>query len=148
MNQAQKILFDLGALKTLPGATFNCDVLFDAEGKPYAGFTIVGKNSPEYRSGQRELRIDGMQRAANRSEEIDTKTAEGAQTVVDSIDEQQLRTACSVVTGWYGFGADGNEVPFDKSQLPNIFQVMPDWQARILAALEKQANFMPVSSNG
>lgn len=148
MNQAQTILFNLNNLSSIAAVTHKCAVITDAEGKPLAGFIMVGKNSSQYRGIQRELRTEGLQKSANRQQPVDTKTPEGAALVIDTIDEQNTRTACTVVTGWFGFGADGEEVPFDSTKLPEIFAQMPSWQDKVLADLEKEGNFMPTSSNG
>lgn len=143
LNQAQAILFDLGALKNLPNITHKCDVLFDGEGKGYAGFIMVGKNSEQYREVQRQLRLEGLQRSAARKEAVDTSTPEGAAVVIDAIDDQNMRTACAVVTGWYGLGQGGQAATFDASVLPELFKAMPTWKDKVLADLEKEGNFMP-----
>lgn len=148
MNQAQTILFNLNNLSSIASTTHKCAVITDIEGNPVAGFVMVGKNSAEYRAIQRELRQEGLQRSAARKQTVDTATPEGAALVISTIDEQNSRTACAVITGWFGFGADGQEATFDKSQLPNIFTQMPAWQDKVLADLEKDGNFMPSSSNG
>lgn len=148
MNQAQTILFDLGALANIASVVHKCSVITDADGNPQAGFLMVGKNSNEYRTVQRDLRSEGLQRSAKRKEAVDTSTPEGAAIVIDTIDSSNLRTACAVVTGWFGFGVDGNEVAFDKSRLESIFTQMPAWKDKVLTDLEKDANFMPNSSNG
>lgn len=149
MNQAQKILVDISNLGAIATKEHKCGVQFDIEGNPTAGFIMVGKNSSQYRNVQREMRIENLQRSAQRKvEQIDTATAEGAGVVISAVEEQDHRTAVAVITGWFGFGNGETEVPFDASRVPGILQAMPTWQNAVLKDLERDANFMPASSKG
>lgn len=147
MNQAQTILFNLNNLSSIATVTHKCAVITDTEGNPLAGFHMVGKNSSQYREVQRQLRVEGLQRSAKRKEAVDTSTAGGAAVVIEAVDASNMRTACAVITGWFGFGEGTTEAAFDASKLESIFTQMPTWKDKVLADLEKDANFMPSSSN-
>lgn len=151
MNTAQKVLFNLNNLNGAATLTHKVAVITDDEGKPLAGFLIVGKNSPQFRAHQRELRSEALQRSAVRKEAADAKTVEGAAEVIEGVDSQNMRTACAVVTGWFGFCEDEAgkiEIPFDAKRIPSIFEEMPTWKDKVLADLEKEGNFMPSLSKG
>jgi hypothetical protein len=147
MNQAQKILFDINNLSAIANVEHKCAVVTDKEGNALAGFTMVGKNSAQFREVQKQLRVESLQRSAKRKESIDTAQEEGALAVIDSVDSSNLRTACAVITGWFGFGDGKGEAAFDKDKLPAILTEMPTWQTQVLNDLEREANFMPGSSN-
>jgi hypothetical protein len=147
MNQAQTILFNLNNLSSIATVTHKCAVIVDTDGNPLAGFEMVGKNSAQYREVQRQLRVEGLQRSAKRKEAVDTSTPDGAAVVIEAVDSSNLRTACAVITGWFGFGDGTNPAPFDASKLESIFTQMPTWKDQVLADLDKEANFMPSSSN-
>jgi hypothetical protein len=151
MNTAQTIAaagFDIANLTATDTApvTHNVDVLFDDDGNATAGFTIVGKNSPEYQAESHAVRADAHKRSAIRKSAIDVKTDEGASKLVDVIDSNATRLALSVVTGWYGFTSAGVPVPFDKKLVLSAFKKYPTWEDKVNAALEVDSNFLKVSS--
>jgi hypothetical protein len=149
MNAQAKVLagFDLDNLVAVAALTHRCGVKFDDEGEATMGFIMVGKNSPEYRQVQKEIRIENIQRAAKRKTQIDTATVEGATVVADTVEANDQRIATAVVVGWFGFTRGGKEVDFDKATAAGVLEAMPAWRDRVLADLEADANFMPSSSN-
>lgn len=122
--------------------TFAVSVKDDAEGNSLSGFYIVGKDSPEYRSVTTAIRRENIKRSARRKQVIDTKTDEGANQLTAILDDNDFEIAQAVTTGWYGFNVEGAPATFDKSKLETIFAKRPTWQAKILAELNKDANFI------
>lgn len=145
-NQAQAtkdIGFDLDSLLAPEEITHKCGVIFDEEGEAISGFYIVGKNSEQYRTGQKKLRVEGIQRNAKRKKALDTTTEAGAEFVADAVEKNDLRTAQSVVVGWFGFTQGGKEREFDKGIADLLLERKPSYRDRILADLDADANFMP-----
>lgn len=125
-------------------AVFKVDVIFDADGNPVSGFTIVGKNSPQFLAAEKKVRIENVMRSANRKSAIDGSTEAGAETLIRTVDMNQKATALAVVTGWYGFTMNGAETAFDPDTLAKMFDKYPTWQTKVLMALEVESNFLKV----
>jgi hypothetical protein len=141
MSQAQG--FDLDNLENnTDPATHKVSVIDDADGNSVSGLIIVGKNSPEFINATSQIRIDNIKRSAKRKQQLDTSTDEGAAVLARTVDRNDRTTAMSVVIGWYGFLKGGAEVPFDKALLEKMFAKYPQWQVKVLTALEAEANFM------
>lgn len=146
MNKAQNVLFNLNALKGASAIRHKVTLVTNPDGTPKSGVYIVGKNSTEFRAHQRELRAENLVNSAEREEAIDTKKIEGALQVVEGVDAQNLRTACAVTVGWFGFCLDDAgkvEAPFDASMVQMMYTEMQGWKDKVLASLEKEGNFMP-----
>lgn len=143
MNKQAQFGFDLANIASLAQVTHKCGVIFDEEGNPTAGFIMVGKNSPQYINEQNAIRVENLQRSAARKKDIDATKAEGAQVIIDKVEGNELRTACSVITGWFGFGQGGQEAEFDKDVVKQILEAAPQWKDKVLADLQGEANFMP-----
>lgn len=137
--------FDIANLSA-PAArvTFDVPVIFDADGEPVAGLSIVGKNSDEYRAESHAVRAEGYKKSARRKTAIDASTDDGAAHLVDVIDGNQKRLALAVAVDWYGFTSNGAAVPFDKGLAAVAFDKYPTWLDRVTAALENDANFLKV----
>ena len=114
----------------------------DAVGEDKCGFYIVGKNSPEYQDAARQVRIDGLKRAAKRKGPLDTSTDEGATVVAKMIEANEITLASSVVKGWFGFENQGAAADFNKALVSTMLTKMPTWRDKITAALEAEANFL------
>jgi hypothetical protein len=121
--------------------TFDVSVKEDIDGNTLSGFKIVGKDSQEYRLITSYIRRENIKRSAKRQQAIDTKTDVGAEQLGSILDENDFAIAEAVTVGWYGFNVEGAPASFDKSKLPSIFSKKPTWQAKILAELNKDANF-------
>jgi len=148
MNQAQKIQAGIDFDSILAGAdkrvTVRVPVLFDEDGEPKAGFVIVGKNSPEFRQENHAIRSEGYQRSAKRTTAIDTKTEEGASQLVHLVDVNQARIALAVAVETFGFTSEGKDIQLSASQKAAAFEKYPTWQDLVIAALEKDADFLKV----
>lgn len=148
MNTAQKIQAGIDFDSIVAGAdkrvTVKVPVLFDEDGEPKAGFLIVGKNSPEYRGASHAVRTEGYQRSAKRATAIDAKTEEGASQLVNLVDGNEGRIALAVAVETFGFTSGGQEVQLTEAQKITAFKKFPTWQDRIIAALEKDADFLKV----
>ena len=135
--------FDLDQLTgNAPDILHTVAVILDAEGNDKSGFHIVGKNSPEYQEASRQIRIDGLKRAAKRKGPLDTSTDEGATIVAKMIESNEITLAASVVKGWFGFETKGVAAEFNKALVPTMLAKMPTWREKITSALESEANFM------
>jgi hypothetical protein len=132
--------FNLDAIDSQP-VTFNVGVIVDADGNDKTGFTIVGKDSPEYQEAARQIRAVGIKRSAKRKSALDLSTDEGAASVAKNIDDNELQLASSVLKDWFGFARAGAVVPFDKAVAVSLLVKYPTWREKIAAALEVDSNF-------
>jgi hypothetical protein len=148
MNAAQAIQagVDFDSILATAGkrVTVDVPVMFNDDGDGVAGFRIVGKNSPEYQGESHAIRAEGMQRSAKRKTAIDASTDEGSAQLVDLIDSNQDRLALAVTVESYGFTSGGAPVSLNKDQTKAAFEKFPTWQDRVMAALEKDADFLKV----
>lgn len=137
--------FDLSRLLTQEDEpTFRVPVVYDAEGGELSGFIIVGKNSAEYQANARQVQIDNIVRSTNRKAAIDTATEAGAEVLALTMGRNNRATAISVVKDWFGFSLNGAVAVVDPEMLAKMFDKYPTWQAKVLAALEVDANFLKV----
>lgn len=138
--------FDLDNLEGVQRLTAKVPVVINSDGEDVSGFIILGKDSDEFQNAQKKLRMEGVQKSAKRKTMIDASTDDGAAKLTTLIEDQERRLALSVVVDWFGFSrkdADGQvvAVPFDKALVEHMFKVKPTWQAKVMAALEVDANF-------
>jgi hypothetical protein len=149
MNNAQEAVpagFDLENLDAVQDITHNCTLISDEDGEPLTGFILAGKNSDDYTAAIGRIRIDNIMRAGKRKQNIDTATEEGAGVVAKTVARNDRATALAVIVGWFGFRKGGKLTPFDKDMLPTLLDKFPQWQIKVLADIEVEANFMPASS--
>lgn len=148
MNNAQAIMagFDIGNLDTtdVEQVTFKVAVIEDLDGEPVCGFVIVGKNSPEFQHANNAVRIDNIKRASKRSKQIDTSTEEGATAISKTVSSNEKIVSLAVVVDWFGFLLEGQPMTFDKAIVEKLFAKYPQWQVKVQAALDADANFMKV----
>jgi len=147
MNNAQAIAaagFDISNLATIATApaTFNVDLIFNADGDPVSGLVCVGKNSDEYQTITKQIRAENLKRGARTGTAIDTKTDEGAIHAVELTTENSKRIALAVVVDWYGFTNGDATAPFDKNMVKAGLDKFPTWVDAVQMGLEKDANFM------
>ncbi len=140
--------FNIDELDNDVVVTHKCSVVEDADGESVCGFILVGKNSPEHQNAANAVRVGNIQRAGKRKTQLDTATAEGASIVSKTVAKNDRTIALAVVTGWYGFMSGGKEMPFNKELVEKMFDKYPQWQVKVLADLDIEANFMKVSSAG
>jgi hypothetical protein len=133
--------FDLDA-PVVQEPTFNVGVILDADGEDVTGFTVVGKNSPEYQEAARKIRVRTLQRSSKRKTAIDMSTEDGAAIIAKTIEENELALSVSVLKDWFGFGSGGTVAPFDKTKATALLVRFPTWREKIAAALEVDANFL------
>ncbi|MCC7712215.1 hypothetical protein [Janthinobacterium lividum] len=119
-------------------------VLFDEDGAHKAGFEIVSKNSDQYRAVIRETSVVAIKRSVQKSKQIDAKTDEGAAELYDLAENRNMKIAIAVVVGMPGFVDKGVPVQPSPALLKAIFEKMPSWQEKVLAALEADGNFLTV----
>jgi hypothetical protein len=145
MKQAQKG-FDLSTLDTAVDkpVTFDVAVIVDPDGNPISGFRIVGRNSTEYRTADKAVRVENQKAAASRSKAIDQKTEEGAEKVVDIVDRQTLARTAAVCVDWFGFESSGKPAKFDAKVVRKMLEKFPTWQEKIMFALSEDNNFLTV----
>jgi hypothetical protein len=150
MSNAQQILvnglIEIGRLTQsgLNQTQHSVPVVFDAEGKPLAGFYIVGKNSQEYQDEKARQRITGIMRAATRTQQVDSSTEEGAKVIADSVDQSEHGMAVAVTVGWFGFGDEGQAATFDRKIVDTLLTQYPLWRTKISQGLEADGNFMKI----
>jgi hypothetical protein len=146
MNTAQKIMagFNIDDLDAVDQTTHthSVSVIDDEDGNPITGFVIVGKNSKEYQEVAQTVRIDNIKRAAKRKQQIDTATDAGAGIVARTVAGNDNAVALAVVVGWFGMLSGGEQMAFDKNMVSRMFAKFPQWEVKVLAALEADANFM------
>lgn len=120
--------------------TFKVAVEFDEDGEEKSGFIIVGKNSSAYQEVARDIRADNIMKASRRKG-VDGSTEEGSKIIVNNVINNEHRIAKAIVVGWFGYTNNGKEISFDIDIVERMFVAKPQWQARVLAALEVDANF-------
>lgn len=142
-DQAQVQGFDVNDLDATTGpATHKVSVIDDIEGNPVSGFIIVGKNSKECQEATKQNRINNIKRASKRKQQIDAASDIGAAVIAKTVEEGDRTMALSVVIGWFGMLSGGELIKFDKKIVEKMFDKYPTWQAKVLAALEDDANFL------
>lgn len=142
MTQANTDISFLDAQADVAPVTARVAVVIDSDGEDVSGFIILSKDSPEFQAVQTQLRIEGVQKSAKRKSAIDASTDDGAKTFNRLVTANETRLALSVVTGWFGFTSNGADVPFDVAMVAKMFEKKPTWQAKVLAGLEAEANFI------
>lgn len=134
--------FDIGSIDVAATATFNVDLILDANGDPKSGFVIVGKNSDEYKAAAKRIRVEGLQRSAQRKGPLDTSKAEGAEALASAIEANDITQASAVVCGWFGFADKGVVAEFNAKTARAMLVKFPTWRQKVLEALEDDANFI------
>lgn len=148
-NQAQAIMngfFELSSLDSTESAQVTHDVALveDLDGNALVGFKIVGKNSPEYLAANNAVRRDNIKRASKRSKAIDASTDDGADAVARTVENNERTIATAVVVGWFGFKLEGQDMEFSRDFVTKLYGKYPTWVAKVITALENDANFMKV----
>lgn len=138
--------FDLDSLINSAEATSRVGVAFNDDGDATSGFIIVGKDSDAYRACEQRQQNAGIKRGATKSQRIDGKTDEGAATIGRLMATNMNELAFSVVIDWFGFTKAGAHVAFTADGLSKVFESRPTWRDKVLAALENEDNFLPISS--
>ena len=133
---------DLDTLQSLDDATYKVDVAFDNDGNATAGFEIVGKDSTAYRDAAHRMRVTSIKRAAIKSQRIDTKTEQGAETLDALVQSNELELAVAATVGWYGFTDKGAPAAFTADAVRRAYTVRPTWREKVTAALENESNFL------
>lgn len=133
--------FDISALDSVVEPTTPVGVIFDADGTAKSGFNIVGKDSKAYTAISFRLRAESLQRSAKRRMSVDAKTQEGAELLASNMDANDAAMANAVLVGWFGFGKDGAIAEFDRVVAEKMLAKYPTWRAKVLEALENDANF-------
>lgn len=134
--------FDISTLDAETENTFDVPVVFNNDGEAVAGFKVVGKNSAEFRSELRRQEVTAIKRAAIRGgNQVDGKTDEGATTLQDRYDENQLSFTVACVVGLYGFSKDGATLLRTPAAVRDLFAKRPTWREKVAAAIEVEANF-------
>lgn len=148
MNQAQKIQSGVDFDDVLAAGdkrvTVDVPVLFDEDGDAKAGFRIVGKNSPEYLGLTHVLRVEGLKKSSKKKTAMDTSTDEGADQFIHLVKGNEGRVALAIVVETFGFSSGGKEIQLTEAQKKAAFEKFPTWQASVLAALDKDADFLKV----
>lgn len=134
--------FDIGSMDTVTHSTFRVSVIDYANGEPKSGFVIVGKNSEEYRKAAHHIRVEGLMRASKRKSLLDTSSTEGAESMAEAIEINDIRQATAVVVDWFGFANNGVVAPYDAAVVKRMLVKFPTWRQKVLDALENDANFI------
>lgn len=146
---AQKIIsagFDIALLASPEkiSKVHTVEVAHDDDGNMLAGFDIVGKNSTQYRDVIRSTSVAAIKRSQTKKEQIDAKTEKGAGTLYDLGEDRNRKIAIAVVVGAPGFVSNGEPVVLTPEFLNLCFDAQPTWEAKILAALDADANFLAI----
>lgn len=120
------------------------DVVFEynKDGTPKTGLKIVGPDSVQYLSAQVANRIRNRKRNAT-GQTIDLKTDKGQLEIEDVTKENLLNVAVAVTVGWFGFTNGGQPAAFNIETVKQIFAAKPSWQDKVIAALDREADFLP-----
>lgn len=120
------------------------DVVFeyDKDGSPKTGFKIVGPDSVQYLNAQVANRVRNRKRNAV-GQTIDLKTDKGQLEIEEVTQENLHNVACAVVVDWFGFANGGKPAAFDPEQVKKIFAARRSWQDKVIAALDREADFLP-----
>ena len=134
----------------------NVDKLIESAGKPFdvivgkredgspVGFRVLGPGSDEYERAEREIQLLNVKETAARNTRTDLTTDEGAARVVDGGARRRKLLIDGCVVDWFGFttGPDDAPLAFSRENLARVLKARPQWQARLVAAIEDEANFI------
>lgn len=132
---------DLSKLKESRAEHIDVPVLFDNDGKPISGFTVVGANSPQYQEADRQWKKDNVRKSARRGRGIDTKTENGADELVKLVGRRERAIADACIVGIYGFEMEGESVGLSKEVLDEIFTARPTWLSKVVTEIENEQVF-------
>ena len=120
------------------------DVVFEynKDGTPKTGLKIVGPDSVQYLNAQVANRVRNRKRNAT-GQTIDLKTDEGQLEIENVTKENLFSVAVAVTVDWFGFTNGGQPAAFDIEQVKKIFAAKPSWQDKVIAALDREADFLP-----
>lgn len=133
---------DIDKLKTSKNDSFNVDLLFDDEtGEPTDGFTVVGMNSDQYQSADREFQQDQLRRSSRRGRGIDTATVTGSAEMMKAMRKHELALVKACITGVYGFASGGVPAVLSEELLDTIFSAKPAWVPKVLSEIRMERGF-------
>lgn len=133
---------DLSTLDASTEVTFDVPVAFDDEGSPVAGFTVVGKNSDQYRAALRKQNVIAVKKSMQRGGKApDAKTDAGAAQFLDDTTARDLAIAVACVVGWYGFTRAGVDIVCSAEEVAAVFEKRPTWLEKVTSAVGTDANF-------
>lgn len=137
--------FDLNNIEESRSATFNADIGMNSETKEPVGFIVVGNNSEEFATADREVRafnIKANSARAQKKQPLDAATDEGAMDIAKATEVHRAIYLKHCVVGWYGFTEGGAPALFSKDGLQKVLAARPSWGERLAAAIETEANFV------
>lgn len=142
--------FDIDAIAESRQVTINVDVGTDVtpgtESKTPVGFVLVGTNSEEYATADREVRAFNIkasyQRVRDQTKALDPTTDEGALDVATATESHRAIYLKHCVVGWYGFKQAGEPAAFSTEAAMNVLKARPNWAIKLIAAIEREANFI------
>lgn len=120
-------------------------VMYHDNGEPKAGFKVVDANHPLYREAKRNFDVANVKRSAARRKNLDAKTDEGANVLLDISEEQKRALAVACVVDWFGFGSKGKPVPVTPQLVEAAFKTYPAWIDLVSAKVEEGARFLASS---
>lgn len=132
---------DLSTLDAETAVTFDVPVAFDDKGAPISGFTVVGKNSDQYRAAKRKQDVIAIKKSMQRGKSPDAKTDAGAEAFIDDATARETAVSIACVVGWYGFTRAGVAIELTADELAGVFTKRPTWLEKVSAAIATDANF-------
>ena len=141
-TQTKSAGFDLSRLDDTTRVTFKVDLVFDGAGEPLSGFEVIGSNEPEIRSILDELRKQGTIRANAKKGKLDLATDDGAEKMIEIVDQNEFNKALTAIVGWYGFKSGDVDAPFDRATLKRLLTKFPTWVDKVNEAVANDANFI------
>ena len=126
------------------------DVVFGhdpATGAPY-GLTIVGIDSPQYRAEEARQRAAGRRtRLNNGGEGLDITTEAGGSEFDAMVESNKRDFSVAVAVGWFGFTEGDQPATFDKAKVAVMLEKRKSWREKVLSAVDKGGNFLPVPAS-
>lgn len=123
-------------------------LVFDDDGNVKAGFKVVGADSDEYQTIEREYRLLNVKRTARRGRGIDAKSDPGAKEVLDVLAKREMALLNACIKETYGFTTKGQPAVLGEELLTEIFAARPTWKLKTLTVIESEELFIKASSAG
>lgn len=132
---------DLDSIDKPTEVTFDVPVAFDNEGTAIAGFTVVGKDSDQYRTAKRRQDVIAVKKSMQRGKAPDAKTDVGAAQYLDDGQAREIAVVSACVVGWYGFTRSGVAIECSAAEVSAVLEKRPTWLEKVGVAVASDANF-------
>jgi hypothetical protein len=132
---------ELKDLQSAAPEVIDVAVKFDDDGKPTAGFKVVGANSKQYQEADRLWRLKNVRASARRGRGLEASTQAGAAELVDMVAKREAAIAAACIVELYGFTHEGAPAQLNEDTLKIIFDARPTWRSKVVVAVESEQVF-------